>query len=186
MSSEENFQKMSENSKRPCLPEFNFSLNDRENAIRKLLKGDNEKILTAGDVKERFSSCLSEALEPLPVLCLVKSRTQSSNEKSCIADVIKINWLEFEAHCEPIVEGGTEAESFTVHLMDIWPLSVGPDERQIAAEVLDHYRFFMENLWYPWDEDEDDEDLDDQGNWLAEHLTYRVSLSLPDFDIKHY
>ena len=76
-------------------------------------------------------------------------------------------------------EGKTEPEE--CFLVELWPFNDDQSEDlsriMEAAEALDHFRFFISNLWFPWDEDDDGEDSEDGiDNWLTDHLTLRVRL----------
>ena len=63
-------------------------------------------------------------------------------------------------------------------LQDLSPFNVDDDDEDSVnktnetAKALDHFRFFINNIWFPWDEDNDEEDE----NWIAEHLSLRVIL----------
>ena len=45
--------------------------------------------------------------------------------------------------------------------------------------ALDHFRFFLNNLWFPWDEDEDESDS--LNHWFQEHLKNRVIFNQMDY-----
>ena len=124
------------------LPEFNLSLVERETAIRTILEGSDEEILTAGDIKQRWSSYLQKTIGNVPWVAVAKSPTDPNG--GGIVDVVNIDFFEFEAEVEPIVEENEKTEALTAHLMNIFPLSIDPenqDKGETAAQALDHFRY---------------------------------------------
>ena len=127
--------------KETSLPEFTFSFVEREDAIRTILQGKEEEILTAGHIKQRWSAYLEMTLGNVPWVAIAKSPTESNGGN--IVDVVKIDFLEFEAEVEPIVEDEQKTEALTAHLMNIFPLSIGTENEakdETVAKALDHFR----------------------------------------------
>ena len=150
---------------------FEFSLKEREEKIWKILGKSNDTVVTTEDVRRRWAAHLEKILPACPWIGLIKP--------SKVVDVISIDWFNFKAVVEPIQEGKTEPEECS--LVQLWPFNDDQSEDlsriMDGAEALDHFRFFISNLWFPWDEDDDGEDSEDGiDNWLTDHLTLRVKM----------
>ena len=124
------------------LPEFTYTLVEREDALRTILKGNEEEILTAGHIKQRWCTYLEATLGNVPWVAIAKSPTEPNG--GSIVDVTKIDFLDFEAEVEPIVDDADQkTEVLTAHLMNIFPLSIGTENEakdETAAKALDHFR----------------------------------------------
>ena len=152
--------------------EFNYTLKQREDQIRAILKSDSlENEVSVEDIRKRWASYLEQNLPPCPWVAKVKPKA--------IVDVLSIDWLNFKADCETLNEEESSESCCSHFLFQLFPLSVDDGESnknsKAAAVALDHFRFFIDKLWFPWDDDDDNfEDHD----WINDHLTKRVILFL--------
>ena len=86
-----------------------------------------------------------------------------------------IDWTEFIASVIELTDNEGETKSSDVNLSLLFPISLPEDK--VNSEALDHFRFFLNNLWFPWDEENDDE-RDSLNRWFQEHFQNRVILNL--------
>lgn len=60
-----------------------------------------------------------------------------------------------------------------VPLIELWPLKEQKDENLVidrTAEYIDQLRFFFQHIWFPWDNQDDNDKVD----WASQHLQNRI------------
>ena len=94
-----------------------------------------------------------------------------------LVDVIKIDWSDFSATVIELKENNENVTDMKLNLSLLFPVGLNNDKNgnRMASEALDHFRFFLNNLWFPWDEEEADNDELSISKFIEEHLIFRVS-----------
>lgn len=146
---------------------FQFTLRQREEVIRGILAKKQDDSMSPQDIRLCWSDFLKDQLPPCPWVALIKPNK--------VVDVLNVEWLQFKATIEAIDEG-QESKREECHLKDLFPMKVDDEEKAVieaASKALDHFRFFIAKLWFPWDDDDELND-DNEEDWLSEHLALRV------------
>ena len=150
---------------------FEFNFKERGEKFWKILSREDDTNVQSEIVRRRWAAYLEQELLPCPWLALVKP--------SKVVDVIHVNPFNFWATVETVSKD-EKAETEEYPLIKLFPLNdeQSKDSQKIksSAEALDHFRFFVNHIWYPWDEDPDG-DLgsdDEYDNWITDHLNLRV------------
>ena len=102
-------------------------------------------------------------------------------------NISSIDWTDFNASVIKLTDDEEETESSSINLSLLFPVSLSEDKVNYkkSSEALDHFRFFLNNLWFPWDDNDDDES-DSLNHWLQEHLKNRVIFNQMDYGLKTY
>lgn len=141
------------------------SVKEREEEIRRILSFqlEDEAVLSAEDVRERWSTFLEATLPKCPWPAF-------SNSEKTVVDIVDVDWCTLNCKAVILEQGDGELK---VPLADLHLLNLPEyDCKSVSKAVLalDNLRFFLQNLWFPWDEDDDG---DEGGHWVDEHLSYR-------------
>ena len=169
---------------------FEFSLEERENMIKEILSFNENEHCDSSDIQEKWSNYLNSKLPKTPFLSLVK---HNSCENSFICDIIEVEYEQFTAkaigRCKSVLilyklrflknhllefKDTEKTCELTINLGEIiFILGLSDEEPRKACNLaLDNFRYFLEHLWFPHDDDNEDEDPD--SNWISEHLKPRV------------
>lgn len=147
---------------------FQFTLGQREEIIRQIVAKKQDDSMSPHDIRLCWADFLKDKLPPCPWIALIKPNK--------VVDVLNVEWLQFKASVEPIDDDNSKREE--CHLKDLFPMKVDDEEKpriEAASEALDHFRFFISKLWFPWDDD-DELNEDNEEDWVTEHLSLRVNI----------
>ena len=150
--------------------EENLTLVHREKVIREILSVKKDDFVSSDEIRQMWATYLQENLPSCPWVAFYRPLNQP-------VDVVEIDSESFQARFELLKEDNKN-EEFIAELKDLFPVSVEEEDKvkiKEANSALGHFRFFLTNLWFPWDEDCDATD-EGRGNWITDHLSSRFLL----------
>ena len=165
----------------------------REDSLRRILTNGDEanldNLVPGTEIVDTWASHLAQVVPFRDWLALWKSSPDSPGVFVDVNQVmfkslqVEVRLLHIKAASDEIEQENTMEDSLyedeykTVSLLELYPVQddedhdeEDPKDCEKIALALEHCRFFFENLWFPWD------DQDEDDNWVGEHLSVRCQL----------